>query len=434
MDSQPQPQAGRFRRLLGGGGKNKANRLSLNTSTTFLSESLNKSSDAVNRRQSMQILPFTSSTVSSATSRSTKDTDSEFDPMSPSSDPTSQAEAPSVKLEGVPPAPQRNQSSRSFSSFSLGKKKSQSSFVHSPITPSPLELTQSPTSFDIEFMMVIPEHDTVTSNDDHLNVSNQKDSFKSIHNHTNSMTAQRLEGNKRSLSTNNLRSDSASGQPESANSSSSDKSSGLGGARKRLTALLPESWQSNDSRRARRSTLSSLSHNSDNETSASDSPPMTPANPNNQFVRDSEQDDNEYHLPHHLPITPLSTGWSSLVEDGEYFAEKKAPATAYAPLSLPTANQNGNSPATTHNVATPPPAPMPFFTRAQSSRSLKSSGQWGYDKPATWYLADQVRNVLGSALTEADMEIEQEWENHQELERQNSMTSTYHSRAVGGLA
>ncbi|CAM0136661.1 hypothetical protein VKS41_003468 [Umbelopsis sp. WA50703] len=432
MDSQPQPQAGRFRRFLGGG-KNKANRLSLNTSTTFLSESLNKSTDAVNRRQSMQIFPFTSSTVSSTTSWSTKDTDSELDLMSPSSDPSSRAETPSIKLEGVPPSPQRNQSSRSFSSFSLGKKRSQSSFVHSTITQSPLELTQSPTTFDIEPMKVIPEHDTVSSNDEQSNVSSQADVVDSIHNNKNNMITQKLDSHKRSLSTNNLRSDPASGHAESANSSS-DKSSGLSGARKRLSALLPESWQSNDNRRTRRSTLSSMSHSSDNETSASDSPPMTPANPNNQFVRETDQGANDYHLPHHLPITPLSTGWAGLVEDREYFAEKKAPATSHPPLSLPTSNQNGNSLATTHNVVTTPPAPMPFFSRAQSSRSLKSDEQWAYATSATWYLAEQVRNVLGSALTEADREIEQEWETHRELERQNSLASCNHSRAVGGLA
>jgi hypothetical protein len=78
---------------------------------------------------------------------------------------------------------------------------------------------------------------------------------------------------------------------------------------------------------------------------------------------------------------------------------------------------------------------MPFLNRAQSTRSFRSQDEWSFAKqPVNQYLAEQVRLVLGSALSEADMEIEQEWETHRENERKNSMPTGNYARAVGGLA
>ncbi|KAI8578068.1 hypothetical protein K450DRAFT_248867 [Umbelopsis ramanniana AG] len=405
MNSQAQP--GRLRRLLGSGSKNKSHRLSLNTSNTYLNESINKSPDEANRRQSMQILTSPTSVI-----------DNELGFASKPYESTAAGESPSLSLQGVSPSPQRNLPARPQSSMSFRKHSSPSFHqFHSSGSAHSLELIQSPTS--IEPMNAIPENDTIPFVS---NQSRKKDGDRQYAS-LNLSSPHRIDSSKRSLSSNNLRSDTSVSSMQG--SFTSEKSSTLSGARKRISALLPESWQS-DTVRSRRLTMSSLSHSSDNETSASESPPMTPANPGAQFIHNDEDD---FQLPHHKPISPITPEWNGLLknEPGEYFSEKP---TSHYPL-LP--DQNGNGPAADEPVPQTPCA-MPFLARAQSTRSLKSQDeQWTYSKPARRYLAEQVRMVLGSALTEADSEIEQEWEVHRETERQNSMSSTY-SRAVGGLA
>jgi hypothetical protein len=421
MNSQPQVQPGRLRRFLGGGsgGKNKAHRLSLNTSNTYLNESISKSPDEENRRQSMQVF---SSPVSLKTSpRSPSDINNELGFVSKPYESTAAGESPSLILQGVSPSPQRNLPARPQSSMSF-RKHSNPSFhqFHSSGSTHSLEAIQSPTS--IEPMKAIPENDTIPFVSKQNRKTDNDRKFASL----NLTSPHRIDSSKRSLSSNNLRSDtSVSSMQESF---TSEKSSTLFGARKRISSFLPESWQS-DSSRSRRLTMSSLSHSSDNETSASESPPMTPANPGAQFIHDHDDEENGFHLPLHQPISPITPEWNGMLKNDtdEYFSEKP---TSHYP-SQP--DQNGNWPAADKPVPQTPCA-MPFLARAQSTRSLKSQDEeWTYSKPANRYLAEQVRMALGTALTEADTEIEEEWEIHRETERQNSMSSTY-SRAVGGLA
>ncbi|KAG2176588.1 hypothetical protein INT44_007251 [Umbelopsis vinacea] len=390
MDSQPQAQPGRLRRLLGSGGRSKSsNRLSLNTSNTYLNEAINKSPD--NRRQSMQIIT------------SPNGLDNDF--ASKRYESTAAGESPSLVLQGVSPSPQRNLPSRPQSSMSFRKHSSPYQFHSS----GSLEMIQSPSSIE-----PIPENDTIPF------TSRKKDSDRQFASLKLTSSHHRIDSSKRSLSSNNLRSDTST-----QGSFTSEKSSTLSGARKRISSLLPESWQS-DNARSRRLTMSSLSHSSDNETSASESPPMTPANPGAQFLHN---EDDGFQLPLHQPISPMTPEWNGLLktEPEEYFSEKP---TSHYPL-----HQNGNRTPTAVNSVPQTPRSMPFLARAQSTRSLKSQDEeeWTYSKPTKRYLAEQVRMVLGSALTEADSEIEAEWESHREHERQNSMSSTY-SRAVGGLA
>lgn len=425
MNSQPQVQPGRLRRLLGGGsgGKNKSHRLSLNTSNTYLNEGTSKSADEVNRRQSMQI--FSSPVSAKTATRYPTDTDNHIGFVSKPYESTAAGESPSLILQGVSPTPQRNLPARPQSSMSFRKHSSPSFHqYHSSGSTQSLEVIQSPTS--IEPMNAIPENDTIPFVSKQSRKKDGDRKFASL----NLTSPHRMDGSKRSLSSNNLRSDTSVSSTQ--DSFTSEKSSTLSGARKRISSFLPESWQS-DTVRSRRLTMSSLSHSSDNETSASESPPMTPANPGAQFIHEHDDEDNDFQLPLHKPITPLTPEWNGLLknnEAGEYFSEK--PTSHYPSL----ADQNGNGPAADKPVVPPqtPSCSMPFLARAQSTRSLKSQDEeWTYSRPTNRYLAEQVRMVLGSALTEADMEIEEEWETHREFERQNSMSSTY-SRAVGGLA
>jgi hypothetical protein len=427
MASQPQSQPGRFKRFLGGGsgGKHLSHRLSLNTSTTFLSGSNNQSSDEGNRRQSLNLFSLTSSPVSSKSSaRSTVDTDSGLEFMSQPYESTSSAESPSITLNGVAPAPQKNYPARPQSSLSF-RKHSNSSFhqLLPSISSSSLEVMQSPSS--IEPMHAIPENDTIPSpsqpktNSSSLRKNDGDRKYPSLQ-----LTAShKLDSSKRSLSASNLRSESA---PEPAHT---EKPSSLFGARKRISALLPESWQS-ETTRSRTLTMSSMSHSSDNETSASESPPMTPANAGAQFMREAEDEVHEFRLPHHKPITPLSHDW--MLKKDEYFTKEQiSPCAQPPPQPILTHDQNGNQPQADKQVV----PPMPFLNRAQSTRSFRSQDEWSFAKqPVNQYLAEQVRLVLGSALSEADMEIEQEWETHRENERKNSMPTGNYARAVGGLA
>lgn len=429
MSSQPQAQPRRLRRLLGGGGgKNLSSRLSLNTSTTFLNDAIGKSSEEPNRRQSMNLFSFTSSPVSTKSStRSTRsttaDTESELEFMGQRYESISSAESPSVTLNGVAPVAQRNLPARPQSSMSF-RKHSNPSFLlplHTSHSSSSLEVTQSPTS--IEAMDAIPENNIISGK--FASGALRKSVGDRRHPSLQLTVSQKLLNPKRSLSAINPRSE-MSHEP----SSPERPSSALFGARKKISALLPDSWKT-ETTRTRTLTMSSMSHSSDNETSASESPPMTPANPGAQFMQEDEHDDHSYHLPRHKPITPISHHWVGLLEHHEdgYFSEKQA--SSYEPQPIVTPNQIGN-----RRAADKQAPPMPFLDEAQSTRSLKSQDEVSFSKrPVNQYLAEQVRLVLGSALTEADMEIEQEWETHREVERQNSLPLTgNYARAVGGLA
>ncbi|KAH8550763.1 hypothetical protein BGW37DRAFT_495754, partial [Umbelopsis sp. PMI_123] len=423
MASQPQAQLGRFKRLLGSssGGKN---RLSLNTSNSYLSEFIAKSPDEGrrNRRQSLQLFSVISSPVSSKSStRSASETDSELGFISKPYESTAAGESPSLTLDGVLPSPQRNLPARPQTSMSFRKHSSPSLHqFHSSSSELSLEVTQSPTT--IEPLNTIPEHGTIISPSKASSKSDGDRQYASL----DLTSSHRIDSSKRSLSSNNLRSSDA---PVSSTheSSNTERSSTLFGARKRISSLLPDSWQS-DAIRSRRLTMSSLSHSSDNETSGSESPPATPAQPGAQFIQENDNEANVFQLPLHKPVSPITQDLSSFLknEPGEYFSEK--PSSPYASL----VDQNGNWP-TTDKPVVHPPRPMPFLAGAQSTRSRKSQDEeWSYSKPDNRYLAEQVRLVLGSAMTEADLEIEEEWEIHREALRQTSSSSTY-SRAVGGL-